>query len=268
MPGMTTASQPYYTQCPECATLFRVDVLPKQARCGACGNCFNPARRHAQHLPLVFKPFVPEAFRLTALPAVMPAPEAPTTVTPSPGRAAGHPAADGAAAPVRRRRPTGRVAGASWLVASLLLSIGLLAQGLLLQRDNLADHRPLRPLLAALCDIAGCTLRPLRELDAWQLSDAELMPDSGQPGTLLATGRLRHDADQRLELPLLQIELLDAGGRVAHQGVFSADTYLDAEMAAQDWTRGLAPGESLAIEFRLEGAGMAPDQFRFRLRKR
>lgn len=266
MPGMTTASRPYYTQCPGCATLFRVDVLPERARCGACGCRFHPPRRHAQHLPLVFKPFVPEAFRLAALPV----PSSPQLAEIEPARPlppiAQRADAEASATPGPSLRPRRGAAGPAWLLAGLLLSVVLLGQLLLLQRDSLADHRPLRPVLTMLCELAACTLRPLRDLDAWRLSDAELIPDPERPGMLLATGQLRHAADQRLELPLLQIEILDAGGGVARQGVFAADTYLEADAASLDWAPGLAPGESVAIAFRLEEPGLSPDQFRFRLR--
>ncbi len=266
MSGMTTAPQPYFTQCPDCATLFRVEALPKRARCGACGTVFLPARRQAQNLPLVFKPFVPEAFRLTALPTSMPV-SAQNPPPPAGARFGGRVDADSSTEPEGPARAPRRRSSMLWALASLLLSVSLLAQLLLLQRDGLADHRPLRPVLAMLCEVAGCTLRPLRELDAWQLNDAELIPDPERAGMLLATGRLRHAADQRLELPLLQIELLDAGGGVARQGLFSADTYLAAEAATEDWRQGLAPNTSIAIELRLEDAGVTPDQFRFRLRK-
>lgn len=261
-----TPDQTRYTQCPACATLFRVETLPRSTvRCGFCSHLFLPPRRQVQNLPLAFKPLVPEAFRLSgvAIEPPDPPPVATAVATPRPRQLPAPPAAAaGRPAPVRRRpQPASPV----WALGSALLMVVLLAQGLVMQRDALADHEPLRPLLAGLCVLAGCELRPVHDVSAWRLSEADLRRDPQRNDALLATARLQHGAGRPLALPLLQLQVLDAGGGVAHEGWFHAGQYVADADFREDWSAGLPAGEVLHVTFRLRDPGMAPDQYRFRL---
>ncbi len=262
-----TPDQARYTQCPACATLFRVETLPRSTvRCGSCSHLFLPTRRQVQNLPLAFKPLVPEAFRLSgaAIGPPDPPPVATDVTAPRPRRLPPPPpaAAAGRPAPVRRRS---RPASPAWALGSALLMVVLLAQGLILQREALADHEPLRPLLAGLCVLAGCELRPVHDVSAWRLSEAELRRDPQREDALLATARLQHRAGRSLALPLLQLQILDAGGGVAHEGWFHAGQYVADADFREDWSAGLPAGEELQVKLRLRDPGMVPDQYRFRL---
>ncbi len=142
-----------------------------------------------------------------------------------------------------RRDPAPRRRG-EWLAASalaLLLAVQLVA----VQRDALAANASVRPLLAALCNVAGCTLPAWRQPAAFSMLAREVIAVPGRPGVLRVQASFRNDARWAQAWPALVLTLADADGAVVGTRRFLPHEYL-GRPTPQD---GLAPGEATQIAF-------------------
>jgi len=119
-----------------------------------------------------------------------------------------------AAAPQRRAMRRGLVALAA--VAALALALQVLRH----ERDAVAAAQPgLRPLLSSLCSVSGCTLSPLRQLDAIKIDSSSFVRDGAEGGYRLAF-TLRNAAAEPLVMPAIELSLLDRTERAVVRRVF------------------------------------------------
>lgn len=128
--------------------------------------------------------------------------------------AASEPVDDRGAGP---RTPRGSGGRRSWrvavLVVAIVLLLVLLAQVLYRQRDAVtARHPSLRPALAGLCNVAGCTIRPLRRPGDIAIEGATFTHAQDDHRYRLAFA-LRNQADVPLAMPAIELSLLDAQER-------------------------------------------------------
>ena len=157
--------------------------------------------------------------------------------------------------PLRRRtdapsftRPRARASAASrigWrsLVAVAGLSVLLVLQLLLAQRDSLAASARWRPMISSVCATLHCSLPPWHEPAAFTMLSRDVRPHPGTPGTLLINASFRNDARWSQPWPRLLLTLSDLDGRMVGARSFAADEYLGAAPTQS----ALAPGQTAAV---------------------
>lgn len=138
----------------------------------------------------------------------------------------------------------------------LLLALQVLAQ----QRDTLAASPTWRPLMAAACEAAGCTLPPWRQPSAFTMLSREVIAVPDRPGVLRVQASFRNDARWAQAWPALVLTLSNADNRVLGSRRFLPEDYLGAQ--ARSGT--LAPGQATQLAFDI--AEPAPDVVGFDFR--
>jgi predicted Zn finger-like uncharacterized protein len=107
--------------------------------------------------------------------------------------------------PSRWHRPLVR---ATLLVLSLLLVLGLALQLLVQERDLLAARHPeLRPLVDEVCLLAGCEVRPLRQIESVVIDSSAFSKIKGDLYRLSLT--LKNNAPVDLAMPAVELALTD-----------------------------------------------------------
>ena len=238
-----------YTRCPGCSTVFRVTqdqlaLRAGQVRCGQCKTVFNaneqavslsvPSRteeplsqaalgpptltlRNAQTL----EPAIPASMTAAAAVDTAPAP-APTASAAAANPEA--PPADRFAPPVKTSLRTRTIAHATGIVVLLLL---MAAQATHHFRDSIVAFWPAtRPAFERTCELAGCTIRPLRDAAMTYLSieSSDLQADPAHRGLLILTATVRNRASWPLAYPHLELTLTDAqDGVVVRRALAPAD---------------------------------------------
>ena len=217
-------SDDQYTRCPNCKTVFRVTgpqlaLRDGQVRCGHCRTVFN-GRDESLSLdpPSPLDPEVepdelargPPTVTLRSARALDPPPpdEPPPTAIAVP-----------TAAPVdyenrfagNRNRQPSRVWVRLAAIGVPLLTLLLVLQALFHFRDALAAYVPsTRPLLARACALAGCAVRPLRDVSVLAIDASDLQADPAHRGLLILTATLRNRAPYAIGYPYLELTLTDA----------------------------------------------------------
>ncbi len=269
-----------YTRCPGCHTVFRVTpqqlaMREGQVRCGHCKTVFDGVAEQISLAPPVRPAERDEAYDEAALgpatvtlrsaQALHPAP----AEAPAPGGPAANaePAAPAAAAPdeeieeiayeerfawAKPRKP--RRANAFYGAAIPVLVLALLAQLLFHYRDAIAAHWPeTKPALARACDLAGCAIRPLRDLAMRYLSiDAsDLQADPAHKGLLVLTASVRSHAAWPLAYPHLEFTLTDANNATVVRRVLAPADYVSG---TADIGTGIPPGGDVPIKLFIDAS--------------
>ena len=143
-----------------------------------------------------------------------------------------------AASPSRRQ-------GWRWPAAVVALSLLLVLQLLLAQRDTLAADARWRPTVSALCTLLRCRLPPWREPGAFTMLSRDVRAHPSAPGALLINASFRNDARWPQPWPRVLLTLSNVDGRIVGARAFAAGEYLGADTAATQHE--LAPGQTAAI---------------------
>ncbi len=97
---------------------------------------------------------------------------------------------------------------ASLMVLSLLLLAGLLLQLLVHERNRIAAMHPgLRPLVEEVCLLAGCDIRPLRQIESVVIDSSSFSKIKGDVYRLSLT--LKNSAPIDLAMPSIELALTD-----------------------------------------------------------
>lgn len=108
--------------------------------------------------------------------------------------------------PSRWHRPLVR---ATLLALSLLLVLGLALQLLVHERDRVAAIEPsLRPLIEEVCLLAGCEVRPLRQIESVVIDSSAFSKIKGDLYRLSLT--LKNNAPVDLAMPAVELALTDS----------------------------------------------------------
>lgn len=112
---------------------------------------------------------------------------------------------------------------------SLALGLTLVAQVAHVQRDWLAAHQPaLKPWLSQWCDLAGCELQTLRQLDQLQVDHAALVRAESEGADRYRLSLVvRNLAHTDLAWPAVDLVLNDANGQIVARRTLKVD--------AADW---------------------------------
>jgi len=264
-----------YTRCPGCSTVFRVTpeqlaMRDGQVRCGHCKAVFDG---NAQQVSLA-PPAPPRDDDASAFDE---AAQGPPTVTLRDARAleppdipaepAGATAAGGEAPPEDRfSRPvpatSRRARTVGYLVAIVVLLALLVAQAAFHLRDAIAAHWPqMRPALARMCGVAGCTIRPLRDAAMGYLSiDAsDLQADPAHRGLLILTATVRNRAAWSLAYPYLELTLTDAQDQVVVRRALAPADYAGGTADVQ---QGIPPNGEVAVKVFIDASATTQAGYR------
>jgi len=220
-----------FTRCPGCKTIFRVTegqlvLRGGQVRCGHCRTVFNgreelialdaPALDEDQEDELAKGP---PTVTLRSAHALDPPPQEPA------------PAATVADYENRfsweSRKPPSRAAKALAVIAIPLLAVILLLQAVFHFRDALAAHAPsTRPALTRVCAVAGCAIRPLRDVAALSIDASDLQADPAHRGLLILSATIRNRATYPIGYPYLQLTLTDASDQIVVRRVLAPTDYV------------------------------------------
>ena len=231
-----------FTRCPGCKTIFRVTepqlaLRGGQVRCGHCRTVFNgreelialdaPALDEEADDELAKGPptvTLRSAHALDPAPAPReePAPHAPPPLS-QPQSAADYETRFAWETKPERSR-FARVMGA---IAVPVLAIALVLQAVFHFRDALAAHMPAsKPALQRLCAVAGCSIRPLRDVSALSIDASDLQADPAHKGLLILMATLRNRAAYPIGYPYLELTLTDANDQVVVRRALSPSEYV------------------------------------------
>ncbi len=232
-----TMAEEQYTRCPGCKTVFRVtdaqlDLRDGQVRCGHCRTVFDGRAETISLAP----PPQDEGQEVDELAL------GPPTVTLRSARALDPPPPEGpppAATPAAPhidfdyenrfadRKPRSRLWTTLGFLAIPALTLVLILQGLFHFRDALAAHVPAtRPVLARMCALAGCTVRPLRDVAALSIEASDLQADPAHRGLLILTATIRNRASYAIGYPYLELTLTDAQDQAVVRRALSPADYV------------------------------------------
>jgi len=97
-------------------------------------------------------------------------------------------------------------------VAAIVLALALAAQWVVHEKNMLAARAPaLRPILAALCDVTGCTLKPPQTPEFLQIESSAYDP-LGE-GIYRLSLTLRNTASWPIAFPAVELTVTDAAER-------------------------------------------------------
>ncbi|OOG49458.1 zinc-ribbon and DUF3426 domain-containing protein [Rhodanobacter sp. C01] len=277
-----------YTQCPECLSVFSLDVHTlAQAHghvvCGHCQAWFDSIATLTDQLP-------PEPFH--ELPVNEPALEPPRIdlvvyrPRPDPAAVIESDAAtvetskeedfsqlvfaprfareSSAHQPTRSARPrhvhsTGERRW-PWVVACTLLALLLAAQLGWAERDPLIRNPTTGGWLRISCAILGCPLPLVAAPEQLRLLASNVQAHPSVAGALMISARVRNDAMFAQPYPILTITLSNAQGQRIAMRRLRPDEYLDDPVLLN---RGLAPGASAVLLLEVEDPGDKAVGFEF-----
>ena len=161
---------------------------------------------------------------------------------------------------VTRSRPRQRSADATWLLRMLpvLLLLGMLGEVVYLGRDQLAARLPqTKPWLEKGCNLVGCKIALLAQVDALSIESSELTTINPAQNTFALNLLLRNRSLLPQRWPSIELTLLDANDRPVVRRIFTQADYLTSPLSA-DSARGFPPNSEqparIAFELRQQKA--------------
>lgn len=147
-----------------------------------------------------------------------------------------------------------------WVILSLLAFCGLALQAALAFRVEMVVLWPeTRPVLVALCDIAGCEIGLPTRIGLVGIEASDLFPDSGRKGRLALTATLKSRAPFTQQYPHIELTLTDTADRAIARKVLTPADYLPASTPLG---KGMPPNADIAIAFGVEPTEMAASGYR------
>lgn len=242
------------TLCPNCKTRFKIAEKQLEAhqgmvRCGHCLQTFNarpgfvPDQPHPQlELPMLDMPDSPS---LSSLPVLLPMTLAEQVAIVKDEDTSEY-------LPKRRTR--------LWAIASLLLTMLLLAQSAYFFRIDLATRIPgLKPALVGYCRILKCTVPLPQKTDLIGIESSELVADPANENQIILNALLRNRASFAQAFPNLELTLNDMQDKPLARRVFRPTDYLPP---SESQTTGLQANRELAIKLHLGTSDLKPMGYR------
>ena len=273
-----------FTRCPECRTVFRVTpeqlaLWGGQVRCGHCKATFDGVEALVSLMPPVSAAEADSPVDVFA--------QGPPTVTlrnaealdaPWPGVAAGAaprppeaPVSAAAVAPGATVAPAaaaetvGRstVALAFYALAAIALVVLLAGQAVYHYRDSLVARWPAaKPLLAEMCAVAGCTVRPPHEIADLSIQASDLQADPAHKGLLTLTATLRNRGAIALAYPHLELTLTDAQDQIVVRRALAPAEYAGG---TADIVSGIPPNAEVAVKLFIDASATTQAGYRIYL---
>ncbi|MDX1570242.1 MAG: zinc-ribbon and DUF3426 domain-containing protein [Xanthomonadales bacterium] len=271
-----------YTQCPQCVTLFPIDVETLctshgKVRCGCCGAVFNALDALSEDYPAderiagVFYSDRPPTLRDPdedeeglVDPELFFSPVDPDTLLDDLGEESEAPEliAPPTYSDVEPELERGRSA-TPWILATLVLTVTLVGQIAWFERDAWLSHPQVRPWLDRACAQIGCQLPPRRDLSRIRLVSRNIRPHPSVEGALMINATLRNEATFVQPYPRVEIELANLDGQPIAARIFPPEAYLEE---GRDPSEGMAPGTLLPLVFEVVDPGEDAVAFEFTFR--
>lgn len=119
---------------------------------------------------------------------------------------------------------------AAWAAGATLLSLALLAQGVLMFRGEIVQSSPqMRPFMESLCAGLGCELPLPRDSAEIAIESSDIQPDAGREAFFTLHATLRNRADFQQAYPYLEITLTDARDKALVRRVLEPAQWLPAD---------------------------------------
>lgn len=146
-----------------------------------------------------------------------------------------------------------------WAAAATVLALLLLAQGVLVFRNEIAQSSPeARKLMQGVCAGMGCELPLPRDASLIGIEGSDIRPDASREAYFTLQATLRNRADFEQAYPHLEITLTDARDRALVRRVLEPRQWLPAEAAKDAFA---AHGE-LAARIGFEAPAVAAAGYR------
>ncbi|WP_119393297.1 zinc-ribbon and DUF3426 domain-containing protein [Salinibius halmophilus] len=142
-----------------------------------------------------------------------------------------------------------------WAILAVVLALVLIGQYAWFQRDTLSQNSSLRPFYDSACNLVGCTLPALTEVDKIQISNHQVRPNPSDPGTVLVDLMLRNSANFEQPYPQVIVSFLNGQGQVTQRYRVNPNNYLTGNIKSTD----LMPiGVPVQVQLKLENPGNVP----------
>jgi predicted Zn finger-like uncharacterized protein len=267
-----------FTRCPGCRTVFRVTsaqltLREGQVRCGHCRTVFDGMANLIRLTPGSAPPPSDDAngpltVTLRSAHALEPAVAVPApTAARAPTAAAAKPG--GAPEPhvdydqrFAWDRPKRRARAATLAYAAGIVVLGALIAAQLAwhYRDLVAAHFPsTRPLLDKTCALAGCTIKPLRDIGWLAIDASDLQADPAHKGLLILTATVRNRAPYAVAFPHLELTLTDAQDGVVVRRALAPADYASA---TQDLAKGIPGNGEIAVKLFIDASATVQSGYR------
>ncbi len=267
------------TQCPECATRFRVSEEQLAShdgmvRCGRCNEVFHAIEHLCEKeadpqlsLPIEQLQEIETAVEsavdisvsqeqpmsLDAIPATEPATLADQILQQDEKEIK----PEEVAKPVRKRRTW------PWVMGSLLLLLVFLAQVLYLLRVELAAELPgVKPVLSGYCDLLKCSIPLPQKAELMSIESSDLQADPIQSNVITLSATLHNRAPYVQAYPSLELSLTDIQEKVIARRTFAPAEYLNAR---EDETSGLASTREISVKLRFDTTDLKPAGYKLYL---
>ena len=285
------------TQCPACATTFRVTSQQLQAqrgmvRCGRCATIFDGFKTLSslRDVPVATPPPQPvdPAPAVVATPAP-PAAAAPVSVSESAPPVVAEPSAASDATlppvekppvpetPARRRaapppaalepvmaEPATASRSGVWALGVAVLLLALAAQGVYFYRSEVAAYVPeARPYLNQMCMHLRCAVALPQRPRSISIEASDMQAtDPANPGVIALTATLRNHATTALGYPALDVVLTNVREHTVARRVFLPAEYLDA---GRDARTGIPPNAEITVKLNIDSGDLGAAGFRLDL---
>lgn len=146
----------------------------------------------------------------------------------------------------------------AWGLGSLGLVLLMGLQLVWFERDQLIYYPTGHTLLQGMCDLAGCSLPPRRDLKQLQILSRDIRSETGNPRHLALRLVFANLASHPQPYPQIQLSLFSESGELVAQRTFSPEEYLATP------PRGLLPPqEQVRVSLELREPAKAVNGFRF-----
>ena len=261
-----------FTRCPGCKTVFRVTepqlaLRAGQVRCGHCRTVFNGR----EELIALDAPVLDEEAEDELV-------EGPPTVTlrsahaldpPPPRDDTPAPPAPASAADYENRfawesKPERSLFGKVLAAVTIpVLAVVFVLQAVFHFRDALAAHMPAtKPALQRLCSIAGCAIRPMRDVAALSIEASDLQADPAHKGLLILTATIRNRATYPIGYPYLELTLTDAAEQVVVRRALAPTEYVSGTV---NTTAGIAGNGEVPVKLFIDASATTQAGYRLYL---
>jgi predicted Zn finger-like uncharacterized protein len=255
-----------FTRCPGCKTVFRVTAAQLELRDGQvrCGHCRTVFDGRAELISLAPPPPDEEQVvdELALGPPTVTLRSARALDPPPPPASIAAPAIDYENRFADDKEPSPVWTALGWIAVPVLVA-GLLLQSIFHFRDALAAHMPsTKPLLTRACALAGCTVRPLRDVAALSIEASDLQADPAHRGLLVLTATIRNRASYAISYPHLQLTLTDAQDQVVVQRALAPADYVSGTANA---AAGIAGNAEVPVKLFIDASATSQAGYRLYL---
>jgi hypothetical protein len=164
--------------------------------------------------------------------------------------------------PVPTQKSAGIARALIWGAGCILLTLGLLAQGML-SRETIVGFPPFRAFAENVCDMTGCTMPLPREPGRLSLVSRDVQPHPSVENALLISATMLNRAPHPQKWPMLEITLADLNGTLLTMRRFGPEVYLSS---GTDRDAGMPPNTPIHVVFETEDPGDDAVAFEFRFR--